>query len=53
MDLIRLNEFDLWNALIQNPEGCIVKWLDEIDFVMPILSPQLMLDLHQECDHEY
>jgi len=47
VDLIRLNEFDLWNALIQNPEGCIVKWLDEIDFVMPILSPQLMLDLHQ------
>eukprot|EP00088_Acartia_fossae_P013718 TRINITY_DN17256_c0_g1_i2.p1 TRINITY_DN17256_c0_g1~~TRINITY_DN17256_c0_g1_i2.p1 ORF type:complete len:475 (-),score=155.06 TRINITY_DN17256_c0_g1_i2:718-2142(-) len=47
VDIIRLNEFDIWNQLIQNPEGCIVKWLDEIDFVMPILSPQLMIDLHQ------
>jgi len=47
VDIFRLNEFDLWNAVLQNPEACILKWLDEIDFVMPILTPQLLRDLHE------
>lgn len=47
VDMFRLNEVDLWNAILQNPEACILKWLDEMDFIMPILSPELFRDLHQ------
>jgi hypothetical protein len=50
VDIFRLNEMDLWNAILQNPEACILKWLDEMDFIMPILSPELFKDLHQAGD---
>ena len=46
VDFFRLNELELWNSLLLNPEACILKWLDEMDFVMPILSPQFLQDLH-------
>jgi len=44
--MFRLNEQDLWTALLMNPEACIQKWVDEMDFVMPILTPELVKDLH-------
>jgi len=47
VDLFRLNEHDLWNALLINPEACIQKWLDEMDFVIPILTPEFIQDLHR------
>jgi len=47
VDIFRLNEIDLWNAILQNPEACILKWLDEMDFVMPILTPNFLQDLHE------
>ena len=46
VDLFRLNEVDLWNSLLVNPEACLMKWVEEFDFVMPLLSPQLLQDLH-------
>jgi len=46
VDFFRLNEVDLWNALLLNPEACLMKWIDEMDFVMPILTPEFLQDLH-------
>merc|ERR1719233_2750602 len=46
VDFFRLNELELWHALLINPEGCLMKWLDEMDYVMPILTPQYLQDLH-------
>lgn len=46
VDFFRLNEMELWNQLLLNPEACLVKWLDEMDYVMPILTPQFVQDLH-------
>merc|ERR1719350_1136019 len=46
VDMFRLNEVELWNQLLLNPEACLVKWLDEMDYVMPILTPQFLQDLH-------
>jgi hypothetical protein len=46
VDFFRLNELELWHALLLNPEGCLMKWLDEMDFVMPLLTPQYLQDLH-------
>lgn len=46
VDFFRLNEVELWNALLLNPEGCLMKWIDEMEFVMPILTPDYIQDLH-------
>jgi len=46
VDFFRLNEVELWNALLLNPEACLMKWIDEMDFVMPILTPEFLQDLH-------
>ena len=46
VDFFRLNELELWNSLLLNPEACLLKWLDEMDFVMPVLTPQFLQDLH-------
>ena len=42
VDFFRLNEVELWNQLLLNPEACLVKWLDEMDYVMPIMTPQFL-----------
>ena len=42
VDFFRLNELELWHSLLLNPEGCLMKWLDEMDFVMPILTPEYL-----------
>merc|ERR550519_2967519 len=39
VDFFRLNEVELWNALLVNPEACLMKWIDEMDYVIPILTP--------------
>jgi len=46
IDFFRLNEVELWNALLLNPEACLMKWIDEMDYVMPILTPDYLMDLH-------
>lgn len=46
VDFFRLNEVELWNALLVNPEACLMKWIDEMDYVMPILTPDFLQDLH-------
>jgi len=46
VDFFRLNEIDLWNALIINPEACLLKWVEEMDLVMPLLTPEYLQDLH-------
>jgi len=46
VDFFRLNEVELWNALLVNPEACLMKWIDEMDYVMPILTPDYLQDLH-------
>lgn len=46
VDFFRLNEVELWNALLVNPEACLMKWIDEMEYVMPILTPEYLQDLH-------
>jgi len=46
VDFFRLNEVELWNALLVNPEACLMKWIDEMDYVIPILTPEYLQDLH-------
>lgn len=46
VDFFRLNEVELWNALLVNPEACLMKWIDEMDYVIPILTPDYLQDLH-------
>lgn len=46
VDFYRLNELELWQSLIMNPEACLMKWLDEMDLVMPLLTPEYLQDLH-------
>jgi len=46
VDFFRLNEIELWNTMLVNPEACLMKWTDEMDFIMPILTPDYLQDLH-------
>jgi len=46
VDFLRLNEVELWHSLLLNPEGCLMKWLEEVDIVMPILTPVYLQELH-------
>ena len=41
-----MNEPTLWYELLVNPEACCMKWANEADFVMPVLTPKFMHEIH-------
>jgi len=46
MDLFRLDETTLWYEVLANPEAACSKWIQEVDFVMPILTPNFLREIH-------
>ncbi|CAM6055073.1 unnamed protein product [Sphagnum tenellum] len=45
-EFFRLNEASLWYEVLVNPEACCMKWVNEADYVMPILTPKLLTEIH-------
>ena len=45
-EVFRLNESSLWYELLVHPEACCLKWANEADYVMPILTPNLLKEFH-------
>ena len=45
-EVFRLNESSLWYELLTSPEACCMKWANEADYVMPILTPGLLQQFH-------
>lgn len=45
-EFFRLNELSLWLELVTNPEACCMKWVSEADYVMPLLTPQFLSEIH-------
>ena len=45
-EVFQLNESSLWYELLVSPEACCVKWASEADYVMPILSPNIVREFH-------
>lgn len=46
VDLFRLNETTLWYEMLTNPEGCCLKWSAEADYIIPILTPKFLQEIH-------
>jgi len=46
VELIRLNEATLWYEVLVNPEACCMKWASEADYIMPILTPKFLREIH-------
>ena len=46
VELIRLNETTLWYEVLVNPEACCMKWASEADYIMPILTPKFLREIH-------
>ena len=46
IELIRLNESTLWYEVLVNPEACCMKWASEADYIMPILTPKFLQEIH-------
>ncbi|CAB4062215.1 unnamed protein product [Lepeophtheirus salmonis] len=51
LEIFRLNEVTLWYEVLMNPEACCMKWANEADYIMPILTPQLLQNFHG-CENE-
>jgi len=46
VELFRLNEATLWYEVLVNPEACCMKWASEADYIMPILTPKFLHEIH-------
>jgi len=46
LELFRLNEATLWYEVLVNPEACCMKWTAEADYIMPILTPKFLTEIH-------
>lgn len=46
VDFFRLDESSLWYEVLVNPEACCMKWANEVDYAMPILTPQYLTEIH-------
>ena len=44
--MFRLNESSLWYELLIQPEACCMKWANDVDYVMPILTPTFLQHIH-------
>ena len=45
-DVFRMNETSLWYELLVNPEACCMKWVSEADYVVPVLTPSFLREIH-------
>jgi hypothetical protein len=36
--------------MLTNPEGCCMKWSSEADYIMPILTPKFLQEIHGNRD---
>lgn len=45
-EVFRLNESSLWYELLIQPEACCMKWANEVDYVIPILTPNFLQHVH-------
>ncbi len=45
-DVFRLNETFMWFEMLSNPEASCVKWASEADFVIPVLTPKFLKQIH-------
>ena len=45
-EVFRLNESSLWYEMLVSPEACCMKWAGEADYVVPILSPNVVREFH-------
>lgn len=45
-EVFQLNEVSMWFEVLQNPEACCLKWANEADYVIPILTPNYLREIH-------
>jgi len=45
-DVFRLNEVSLWYEVLTDPQGCCLKWAYEADYIMPVLTPMFLQEIH-------
>lgn len=45
-EVFRLNETSLWYEMLVNPEACCMKWANEADYIMPVLTPNFLREIH-------
>ncbi|TRY73720.1 hypothetical protein TCAL_05846 [Tigriopus californicus] len=45
-EVFQLNEVSMWFEVMQNPEACCLKWANEADYVVPILTPNYLREIH-------
>ena len=50
LEVFRLNEATLWYEILTNPEACCMKWTTEADYIMPILTPKFLQEIHRKID---
>jgi len=48
LDMLRLNEVSLWYEVLINPEACCLKWIYEADYIIPVLTPKFLHEIHGE-----
>jgi len=48
VDMLRLNEVALWYEALMNPEACCLKWCYEADYIIPVLTPKFLQEIHGE-----
>lgn len=48
LDMLRLNEVSLWYEVLTNPEACCLKWSYEADYIVPVLTPKFLHEIHGE-----
>ena len=41
-----MNEATLWYEVLSNPEACCMKWVSEADYIMPVLTPKYLQEIH-------
>jgi len=46
LDMFRLNEVSLWYEVLTNPEACCLKWVYEADYIIPVLTPKFLQEIH-------
>ncbi len=45
-EVFRLGESSLWYEVLTNPEACCMKWANEADYVMPVLTQDFLTEIH-------
>ncbi len=45
--MFRLAETSLWLEVLTQPEACCMKWAGEADYVVPVLTPDFLEEIHR------